>query len=50
MQEKDIHNGLIWSPNWLIKGIEFGTECYGDKGKVKVSKFDMELNGNKTEL
>ena len=49
-REKDRNNGLIWNPNWLIRGTEFGTECYGSKGKVKVDMFEMELNGQKIDL
>jgi hypothetical protein len=31
--------------NWLIHGVEFGTEVYNGSGQIHISRFSVDLNG-----
>jgi hypothetical protein len=32
--------------NWLLHGVEFGTEVYNGSGQIHISQFGITLNGS----
>ncbi len=43
---KKLLDQLNLNPEWLIHGVEFGTEIYSGSGQIKISQFNINLNGN----
>jgi hypothetical protein len=43
---KKLLDQINLNSNWLIHGVEFGTEIYNGEGQIHISQFGVTMNGN----